>query len=274
MRTSIAALPITIAILGATLRTQDPTSEVLVDFNRRIHNEIMKYGYPGTAEIRYRRTYVVSHDNRNKTAHWVCERLNSSRLRKRVSRKDNFKPDKSIAEEHRAEKSDYRGSGFDRGHLAPAADAPRSRRDMDATFLLSNMSAQVGVGFNRHYWKGLEKKIRDWAKASDNLYVITGPLYTPADFESGRLVQYRVIGDNDVAVPTHFFKVMLREIDDEIEMLALVLPNETIDSSTDLTEFIRSVDDVERTSGLDFWRALDDEDEDELERAPGALFAD
>ena len=132
----------------------------------------------------------------------------------------------------------------------------------------ASMMTVRSSGFNQSYWKSLEKKIRDWAKEVDNLYVVTGPLYLPAEFEDGkRYVQYRVIGNNDVAVPTHFFKVMLAEFDGTIDVLALVLPNERIEGATPLTDFVVSVDLVERQSGLDFWRTLPDDEEGDLESA-------
>lgn len=81
---------------------------------------------------------------------------------------------------------------------------------MDETFVLSNISPQVGKGFNRDYWARLEKFVRDLTRISSDVYVVTGPLWMPTATKDGQLaVQYPVIGapPATVSVPTHFFKV-------------------------------------------------------------------
>ncbi|MBI5189637.1 MAG: DNA/RNA non-specific endonuclease [Nitrospirae bacterium] len=230
-------------------------------------NPIMKYGYPGTAMIRYRDGYVLSYDARNRVPFWVCELLDADLLKGSASRvKSSFRVDTSIPVEFRSSNDDYERSGFDRGHMAPAGDHKKSRDEMDETFFLSNMAPQAGAGFNRGYWADVEGRIRDWA-GERRLYVYTGPLYLPEEaIDGGRYVRYRVIGDGRVAVPTHFFKVILAESGSGVEVLALVLPNENIRKNTPLSRFMVSVDDLERMSGLDFMDVLDDGTEAMLER--------
>jgi len=75
--------------------------------------------------------------------------------------------------------SDYRGSGFDRGHLAAAGNHRICQKHVDQTFFLSNIAPQVGVGFNRNSWNRLEKYVRKLTKTYKNVYVCTGPLYVP-----------------------------------------------------------------------------------------------
>ena len=233
---------------------------------QKIEKDVMKYGYPDVAMLRYRTDYVLSYDGRTRTVHWVCEHLNADKLRGEANRKKSrFKEDDSIPVEFRSTLDDYRRSGFDRGHKAPARDHVMSQIAMDDTFYLSNMAPQVGIGFNRDYWGKLEQRIRDWAQTRD-IYVYTGPLYLPQDADDGKkYVRYQVIGENAVAVPTHFYKVVLAESKGKIEVLAFVLPNQKIPKETPLTDFIVSVDDVERMSGLDFFNVLDKEAEDKIE---------
>lgn len=86
--------------------------------------------------------------------------LSADELDGTASRSDDFRADSSIPFGYRAELDDYSGSGFDRGHMAPAGDMKRSRKVMSESFFLSNMSPQVGIGFNRHIWKNLEEAVR------------------------------------------------------------------------------------------------------------------
>ncbi len=133
---------------------------------------------------------------------------------------------------------------------------------MSTTFLLSNMAPQIGVRFNRHIWKALENRVRKWTKARGELYVVTGPVFqtdTP-----------KMIGQNQVAVPTHFYKVIFDPI--KVEGLAVLLPHKEIVTS-ELPNFITSIDNVEEMTGLDFLSNLDDEVEALVERkTPEALW--
>lgn len=122
-----------------------------------------------------------------------------------------FKEYEDIPKHPRATLADYRNSGFDRGHLIPAGDCKASEEKMGETFLLSNICPQ-NPQFNRVYWAKLERHVRDLTKTSTVFHVVTGPLFLPKESEDGtRWVKYQVIGNGDVAVPTHFFKVIYLE---------------------------------------------------------------
>ena len=89
----------------------------------------------------------------------------------------------------------------------------RDQKICDETSLLSNMTPQVGRGFNRDKWEHLERYARKLTKLYRNVYVCTGPLYISHMEEDGKMyVKYQVIGQNNVAVPTHFFKVIVGEL--------------------------------------------------------------
>lgn len=104
----------------------------------------MKYGFPSLSNIKTRESYVTSYDPRNRTAAWVIEQLNSETLTGTSDRKYcDFKEDETVHVYHRSANSDYKGSGFDRGHLAAAANHKWSQKAMDDTFYLSNVSPQV-----------------------------------------------------------------------------------------------------------------------------------
>ncbi|KAI6206242.1 Endonuclease [Aphelenchoides besseyi] len=217
-------------------------------------SEIMKFGYPGFDNLRTFTDFVVSYDRRTRTAHWVLEHLTPECLvyDANIERsKSVFKPDESIHPFFRSLNEDYRGSGFDRGHLAAAGNHRRSQLAMDQTFYLTNMSPQVGKGFNRDKWNDLERYVRKMAKTSKNVYIVTGPLYLPRVEADGKsYVKYQVIGKNNVAVPTHFFKAALVESAGGFELFSWILPNAMIPDEKPLDDFLVPLDAIERAAGL------------------------
>ncbi|XP_070787176.1 endonuclease G, mitochondrial-like, partial [Enoplosus armatus] len=227
---------------------------------------VMKYGFPSLANIKIRESYVTSYDPRTRTASWVIERLNPASLSGPSDRKYcDFKEDDSVHVFHRATLADYRGSGFDRGHLAAAANHKWSQKAMEDTFYLSNVapqfSGEAGTSvlqnphLNQKTWNNLEKLCRSLTKRYLNVYVCTGPLYLPRQEADGKLyVRYQVLGRNHVAVPTHFFKILILEQADGrgVELRPYVLPNEPIDEKVPLERFLVPIETVERASGLLF----------------------
>jgi endonuclease G len=212
----------------------------------------LRLGKPQTVYERVRVGYVLAQDARLKIPLWVQYELSPADLQGTVARSDDFQPDTSIPFGSRAELSDYEGSGFDRGHMAPAADMKRSQQVMSESFLLSNMAPQVGIGFNRHIWSNLEAAVRGWVEQRGALTIIIGPVFAVQDNQ----VRYRVIGDNNVAVPTHFYKIIVDANDPErIEALAFLMPNERL-SGRHYREFLASIDEIETATGLNFLSEL------------------
>ncbi|XP_018548354.1 endonuclease G, mitochondrial [Lates calcarifer] len=216
---------------------------------------VMKYGFPSLANIKTRESYVTSYDPRTRTASWVIEKLNLASLSGPSDRKFcDFKEDDSIHVFHRSINADYKGSGFDRGHLAAAANHKWSQKAMEDTFYLSNVAPQ-NPHLNQNTWNNLEKLCRSLTKRYLNVYVCTGPLYLPRQEADGKLyVRYQVIGRNHVAVPTHFFKVLiLEQVDGRgVELRSYLLPNEPIDEKVPLERFLVPIETIERASGLLF----------------------
>ena len=106
--------------------------------------------------------------------------------------------------------------------------------------LVTNISPQVGVGFNRGYWLQIESFVRGLTKKFDDVYVISGPLFLPKfDAQEGKhFVKYEVLGDPpNTAVPTHFYKVVLAVKDDKKALGGFVVPNDVIDD-VPLSEFV------------------------------------
>ncbi len=198
-----------------------------------------------------RKAYLLSFNQTTGVADWVMERLMAPALSGDADRKySRFKSDPDLADGPML--SDYRGSGYDRGHLAPAADMKWSQRAMNESFYLSNIAPQVGAGFNRGIWARLEAKIRDWTQDNEDLIVITGPVYD--DFEPK-------IGAG-IVVPDAFYKIIYAPADREA--LAFLFPNQKI-STPALTAHQVTIDRLEVLTGFDFFKALPSALEVELE---------
>lgn len=227
-----------------------------------------RYGYPiPIHDIASRQAFVTCFDRHTKNPVWVIEHLTKASRNARSGDRGNsvFKEDTSIPEKFRARLSDYFRSGYDRGHQAPAADAKFSQQAMDETFYLTNMTPQVGEGFNRDYWAHFERFCRNLTDTYSSVRIITGPLYLPKRHPDGKWrVTYEMIGNPpNVAVPTHFFKIVVGE--DPIQpslprngaaVGAFVLPNEPISNSTPLKSFYVPLDAIERSSGVEYMPKL------------------
>ena len=205
--------------------------------------------------------YTLSYDEEHEQARWVAYHLSREELYGSFERGDDFRSDPSIVTGS-ATLDDYRSSGYDRGHLIPAADLSFSEEAMSGSFYLSNMSPQEGQ-FNRGIWSKLEATVRNFADTEGAVYVVTGPVLTDGP--------YKTIGKNKVSVPNQYYKVILDYDEPEVKAIGFVLPNEG--SGKSLESFVTTVDEVEELTGLDFFHRLDDKEEVALEaRADASLW--
>ena len=198
--------------------------------------------------------YTLNYCEEYEQPYWVAYVLTADEVFSSNSeRADNFHEDPSIPTGS-ATLADYKGSGYDRGHMIPAADLKWSEQAMDDSFYLSNMSPQVG-SFNRGIWADLESAVRTFAAQNQSICVVTGPVLTDGPYET--------IGSNEVAVPHYYFKTILDYTGDEHKAIGFLLANEG--SSADLTTFAVSIDELEELTGFDFFPALPDSEEEVLE---------
>ena len=204
--------------------------------------------------------YILSFNGETKNPNWVMEFLTSAKTKGTAKRKNKFKPDTTLPQNQRAELSDFKGSGYDRGHQAPAADFKFDQTAMDDSFYLSNMSPQVGVGFNRGTWARLEGKIRDWAETYETLVVITGPIFN--DFEP-------TIGNNKVVVPDEFYKIAFDP--KTLTAIAFILPNVRQPADSYKNHMV-SIQTIERKTGLNFFPSLSFRDQNYFETSPSKLW--
>jgi endonuclease G len=149
----------------------------------------------------------------------------------------------------------YKRSGYDKGHLCPAGDMKFSKEAYYETFLTSNISPQKH-DFNDGIWNTLEQKVRYWASKYDGIYVVTGGVLND---------NLKTIGEEDVAVPEYFYKVLLDTSRSEYKMIGFLVP--AVDSNKPLYEFVVPVDEIEKMTGIDFYPSLNDKIENSLEKS-------
>ena len=109
-----------------------------------------------TGQIIKHQYFTLSYSEPHEQAEWVYYKLTPQLINGTQSRTDNFRTDPMVTSGS-AQLNDYKGSGFDRGHLCPAADMKINRDAMSETFYMSNMSPQH-PSFNRGIWKKLKQQ--------------------------------------------------------------------------------------------------------------------
>ena len=197
--------------------------------------------------------YSLGYSEVHEQACWVQHRLTRAQLSgARYERTDDFRSDPKVLTGS-AQSTAYKGSGYDRGHLAPAADFAWSGSAMSESFFMSNMSPQVPA-LNRGIWARLEDAVRDWAWNADTIWVMSGPVLEPGlpELPSG------------VSIPRYFWKVVY-DPTPLPKCAAFILPQAGYTGS--YWDFAVSVDEVEERTGIDVLPYLPDELENTLERS-------
>jgi len=199
----------------------------------------------GYGEVVHHDFFSLSYDEEHEQAEWVAYVLTRERVQNdKYDRKEDFQED-PLVRTGSAKLSDYRGSGYDRGHLVPADDMAFDPVAMAETFFLSNISP-MARDFNTGIWRELEANVQSWARQNKKIYVITGPILN----EPGK----GSIGDNAVTIPNHFYKVVLDLSEPGLKGIGFILPNTL--TYEPLHTFAISIDEVEERTGLDFFPDL------------------
>ena len=203
-------------------------------------------------QILVRKAYTVSYNKETKCPNWVAWELTSSHADGDLPRDSKYYEDDEVPLP-RSTNEDYRGSGWTRGHMCPAGDNKWDADAMRESNLLTNMCPQH-ASLNSGLWNVIERDCRKWAKAYGDLYIVCGPVLLNREHET--------IGMNKVVVPEAFFKVTLR-LSPEPAAIGFVVRNNEGKKKKD--QFINTVDDVERITGMDFFPALPDSIENIVE---------
>ncbi|WP_369970713.1 DNA/RNA non-specific endonuclease [Psychroserpens sp. XS_ASV72] len=205
-----------------------------------------------TGQVVHHEYYSLSYSEPNEQAEWVAYELKAEHLSNTNFERPYFEIDKAV-KTGAAHWRNYKGSGYDRGHLCPAGDRRFSKKAHDETFLTSNISPQDHE-FNSGIWNRLEQKVRYWAKKYNGVYVVTGGIFDD---------NMTTIGTEKVSVPNRFYKVMIDYNSGRPKMIAFLLPHKA--SNQPLYTYVVSVDEIENLTGIDFFPELEDALENQLE---------
>lgn len=193
----------------------------------------------------HRKGYTLLYNRKNRIPEWVAWELTSSEAGGKEKRTDRFAEDPDMPGQT-ATNSDYKRSGYDRGHMAPAGDMGWSKAAMDESFYYSNICPQQNT-LNGGIWKDLEELSRKWAVEDSALYIICGPIVDRG---------FKTIGNNKVAVPQRFYKVILSLYGNKPKAIGFIFENGN--TSRPLASYCIPVDSVEKVTGLDFFAPLPD----------------
>lgn len=195
---------------------------------------------------------TLSFNSKMHVPNWVAWELTAEETSGNVERADNFVCDENVA--GCPDTWDYKYSGYDRGHMAPAGDMKWDEEAMAHTFYLTNICPQAHT-LNNGTWKRLEEKCRQWAEIDGSIYIVCGPVLTD------KITEY--IGDSRVAVPKRFYKVILSPNANPPRGIGFIMNNGKVEGG--MQQAAVSIDEVERITGLDFFSTLPDDVEADVE---------
>lgn len=195
--------------------------------------------------------YTVSYNETLRLPNWVAYELLPSEVLGNEERSDKFIPDPQVIGLCPNTK-DYTKSGYDRGHMAPAADMKWSETAMKESFYMTNICPQ-NHSMNAGIWKAYEERGRMWA-TTDTLWIVCGPIVETSP---------KTIGENKVAVPTYFFKTFLKRTEESYSALGILCPN--VAERKKMRDYVVPVDYIETLTGIDLYPSLPDSIENQIE---------
>ncbi len=200
--------------------------------------------------------YTLSFNKDHCNPNWVAWELTAQETEGTLSRYKTFLPDPLLPEELQVTSDEYRDSGYDRGHMCPAADMKWSKEAMKACFYMSNMCPQVPQ-LNSGGWQKLEAACRRWAVQEGRVYIICGPVYNNQR-------KRKTIGKKfEITIPTGFFKCVLSLNPGREKAIGFYYANK--DHKQSIGQTVRSVDEIEELTGMNFFVFLEDKLEKRLE---------
>lgn len=251
----ILLLIVVLQILSCKQIDSDQTIEETQEFNTHSQRTTFDFLPTSTSNAIYsNEAYTFSYVEEYEQSEWVAYELSSSDMTNADYERPYFNQDKSVKTKS-ADWRNFKNSGYNKGHLCPAADRKSSFEMYELTFLTSNASPQK-YDFNAGIWNRLEQKTRYWAERYNGVYVVTGGV-----LEDG----LKTIGVEEVAVPNYFYKIILTK--DRKNMIGFLMPHK--ESNKPLYSFVVPVDDIEKKTGIDFFKDLPDDIENSLEADKG-----
>lgn len=199
-----------------------------------------------------RKAYMVSYNSSTKCPNWVAWHLTAEHADGNIARTNDYREDMDVPSP-RATNEDYKGSVWSRGHLCPAGDNKWDEKAMSESNLLTNICPQH-ASLNSGLWNVIERDCRKWAKKYGDVYIVCGPIYLNKEHET--------IGINKLVVPEAFFKVILC-LKDKPQAIGFIVRNNEGTKKKD--QYVNTIDEVERITGIDFFPSLPDDIENEVE---------
>jgi endonuclease G, mitochondrial len=217
-------------------------------------NDNLKYGIPGEkGKILVRAGYVLLYDSDKKDPMWVSYHLTKERLSGPAKRTNEFAPDPDLSAGEGSQLSDFRNSGYDRGHMCPAADNYFSVTAMRECFYLSNMTPQLHA-LNAGLWEKLEEKERSFARSRGECWIICGPVFKGEN---------RTIGPDRVFIPSAFYKIIVYETAGGTKAVGFEMPQKK--PVKGLGAYVVRIKEIESDTGLDFLSKLPSPEHQKLE---------
>lgn len=234
------------------------TNRIVADLDSKVENQTnrnLSFYLPKstTSEVVEHSYYTLSYNEHAEQAEWVAYELKKDYVRNSNFKRPFFIEDPKVITQS-ADWRNYKKSGYDKGHLCPAADMEFNLDAYNDTFFTSNISPQLHE-FNSGIWSRLEQKFRFWAVKYNGLLIVTGGVL------KGSL---KTIGDEEVVVPNYFYKIALNYSNGNCKMIAFLVPNEK--SSKPIFDYVVAVDKIESITGIDFFPKLEDKLENNLEK--------
>lgn len=200
-----------------------------------------------------RKGYTVSYDPQTKLPVWVAWELTPDRLVNNVKRPTQAFHEDIDVPEPRVQTYDYINSGYDRGHMCPAADNKWDATAMYESFLFTNICPQ-NRNLNVGDWNEMENQCRRWAEKYGRIYIVCGPILYKGS--------HKTIGKNRVVVPEAFFKVVLC-MKGNPKAIGFIYKNAA--GNRPKGDYVNTIDQIERITGIDFFPSLPDEIESDIE---------
>ena len=229
---------------------------------------VLKKGMP--SQILEYKGYSVSYNKETRLPNWVAYELTAAEAQGELPRKDKFRQDMQVVGAQ-ANKEDYKHSGWDRGHMAPAADFKWDAEAMDQTYYFTNICPQ-NTQLNTGDWKELEEQCRKWATKYGKIWIACGPIILTN--EHGRL------GANKVVIPDKFYKVVLAQTGNGYQGCGFIFHNPPVRKSKisgkppvnrPLESYAVTIDEVEHITGIDFFPTLQTATQNRVEQQSAVL---
>lgn len=255
MKNKAFVYPLLILLISLIIYLFNPSSgenEVNEEMNPISESSFDYLPSSTTGQVISHNYYTLSYNEDAEQAEWVAYELKKEHISRTHRKRPYFIRDKKVKTKS-ADYKNYKKSGYSKGHLCPAGDRKFSEDAFNETFLTSNISPQK-LDFNAGIWNRLEQKTRYWANKERQLYVITGGVLND---------NLSTIGNEKVAVPKQFYKILLDYSKPKIKTIAFLIPHK--ESKQPLYTFVVSIDKIESLTSIDFFPALPDDIENKLE---------